>query len=92
MTLFFIGVIEMVIVTAWTKLVTKTQVLASGMITMVNVLIWYYVLQQIVGDISNWRIAFVYAAGCAVGTVISVYLFKKHELANDIDGNMAKQY
>ncbi|MBU4217148.1 DUF5698 domain-containing protein [Candidatus Parcubacteria bacterium] len=92
MTLFFIGVIEMVIVTAWTKVVTKTQVLASGAITMVNVLIWYYVLQQIVGDISNWRIAFIYAAGCAVGTVISVYLFKRYELVNKTDGNITEQY
>ncbi len=92
MALFLIGVVEMLVVTAWTKLVTKTQVLASGGVTMVNVLIWYYVLQQIVSDIDNWQIAFVYAAGCAVGTVISVYIFQRHEKSNEIDGDMAKQY
>lgn len=79
MTLFLIGVIEMVIVTTWTKLVTKTQVLASGGVTMVNVLIWYYVLQQIVGDISNWQIAFTYALGCSLGTIISVLFFQLRE-------------
>lgn len=79
MALFFIGVIEMVVVTAWTKVVTKTQVLASGTVTMVNVLIWYYVLQKMVTDISNWRIALLYAFGCSIGTVISVYLFQKRE-------------
>lgn len=78
-TLFIIGVIEMIIVTTWTKLVTKTQVLASGAVTMVNVLIWYYVLQRIIGDISNWHVAFTYALGCSVGTVISVLIFQKTE-------------
>ncbi|OGF27654.1 hypothetical protein A2331_04565 [Candidatus Falkowbacteria bacterium RIFOXYB2_FULL_34_18] len=92
MALFFIGIIEMVIVTAWTKLVTKTQVLASGGVTMVNVLIWYYVLQRIVTDIDNWRIAVIYAIGCASGTIISVYLFQKHEEASEANGNIAKQY
>lgn len=79
MTLFFIGIIEMVIVTVWTKVVTKTQILASGSVTMVNVLIWYYVLQRMVSDISNWRIAVTYALGCSVGTALSVYLFQRHE-------------
>lgn len=79
MMLFFIGILEMLIVTVWTKFVTKTQVLASGVITMINVLIWYYVLQTIVNNISNWQLVVLYAAGCAVGTVLSTYGFKLHE-------------
>lgn len=77
MALFFIGIIEMVIVTTWTKLVTKTQALASGGVTMVNVLVWYYVMRQMMNDVDNWRIAIFYALGCSVGTMISVSLFKK---------------
>jgi len=88
MALFFIGVIEMVIVTVWTKFVTKTQILASGGVTMVNVLIWYYVLQRMVNDISNWRIALTYAFGCSIGTVLSVYAFQKQE-KNAQSGNGA---
>ena len=79
MFLFLIGIIEMLIVTSWTKMVTKTKVLASGGITMINVLIWYYVLQRIVDDISNWHVALMYAAGCSVGTVISTYYFHLRE-------------
>lgn len=79
MVLFFIGIIEMLIVTLWTKMVTKTKVLASGVITMVNVLIWYYVLQKIVDNISNWHYALMYAAGCSIGTVISTYYFHLRE-------------
>jgi len=79
MALFFIGILEMLIVTAWTKLVTKTKILASGVVTMVNVLIWYYVLQRIINDISNWQIAFKYALGCSLGTVISTYIFYLRE-------------
>ncbi len=49
------------------------------MVTMVNILIWYYVLQKIVDDISNWQLVFLYALGCAVGTVISTYYFHVDE-------------
>ncbi|MDD5032679.1 MAG: DUF5698 domain-containing protein [Candidatus Pacebacteria bacterium] len=83
--LFFVGIIEMLIVTAWTKVVTRTKVMASGAITMVNVLIWYYVLQRFVDDIDNWLIAVVYAFGCAVGTVLGTYYFQKEEERNEKD-------
>ncbi|MFH1661673.1 MAG: DUF5698 domain-containing protein [Candidatus Falkowbacteria bacterium] len=69
----------MLIVTSWTKLVTKTRVIASGVATMVNVLIWYYVLQQIVDDISNWHLVVLYAFGCSLGTVIGTYAFQLSE-------------
>lgn len=81
MVLFFIGVLEMIIVTFWTKLVVETRVIASGVVTMINVLIWYYVLQAIVDDINNWKLVVLYAFGCAVGTVISTYYFHREEKA-----------
>lgn len=79
MILFFIGIVEMLIVTTWTKLVMRTRILASGAVTMVNVLIWYYVLQSIVNDINNWMLVVLYAFGCAVGTVIGTYYFSSRE-------------
>ena len=79
MILFFIGIIEMFIVTIWTKTVSNTQILASGAVTMVNVLIWYYVLQRIVGDIGNWQLAVLYALGCALGTVLATCFYKLSE-------------
>lgn len=69
----------MLIVTAWTKFVTKAQVLASGAITMVNVLIWYYVLEKIIQDIANWKLVVLYALGCSIGTALSTYYFQKKE-------------
>jgi uncharacterized protein YebE (UPF0316 family) len=74
--LFFLGILEMVIVTAWTKLVTRAKILASGAVTMINVLIWYSVLATIVDDITNWRLVILYAFGCAIGTVIGTYAFE----------------
>jgi len=79
MMLFFVGILEMLIVTAWTKVVTKTQILASGFITFVNILIWYYVLQTIVEDIQNWKMVILYAFGCAIGTVITTAYFQHKE-------------
>lgn len=65
--------------TTWTKFVTKTRILASGVVTMINVLIWFYVLQKIVTDINNWKLALIYAFGCSVGTVMSTYYFHLDE-------------
>lgn len=79
MMLFFVGILEMLIVTAWTKVVTKNQILASGVITIINILIWYYVLETIVGDINNWQLVLLYALGCALGTVGSTLYFKNKE-------------
>ena len=40
MNLFIIGIIEMIIITAWTKVVSDTKVIASGIITFINILIF----------------------------------------------------
>lgn len=69
----------MLIVTTWTKCVTRTKVVASGVVTMVNVLIWYYVLQSIVDNIGNFSLVLLYALGCSLGTVIGTYYFSSRE-------------
>jgi uncharacterized protein YebE (UPF0316 family) len=79
MVLFFIGIIEMLIVTAWTKVVTKTRIFASGVITMINIIIWYYVLQTIIENINNWQLVILYALGCSVGTMIATFYFSLQE-------------
>ena len=79
MSLFLVGAVEMIIVTFWTKWVTENKIIASGSITVLNVLVWYYVLQTIVSDIKNWHLVLLYAFGCSVGTMICTYLFKDKE-------------
>ncbi|HPL95298.1 MAG TPA: DUF5698 domain-containing protein [bacterium] len=79
MTLFFIGILEMFIATAWTKVVTKSQIFSSGLITFINIIIWYYVLEKIVSDINNWKIVILYSLGCALGTILTTYYFKHKE-------------
>jgi len=79
MVLFFIGVVEMIIAAAWTKAVSSSRVWPSGAITMVNIMIWYYVLSAIIEDIANWRIIVVYALGCAVGTMLTTSFFSQRE-------------
>lgn len=68
----------MIIVTVWTKMIVETKVIASGAVTMINIFIWYYVLQVIVDDINNWKLVLLYAFGCAVGTVLSTYYFNRN--------------
>ena len=80
MMLFFIGIIEMLIVTSWTKLVSETKVLASGFMTVVNIVIWYYVLRIVVDDIGNWKLVLLYAVGCALGTMVGTYFFRSRDL------------
>ena len=79
MILFFVGILEMMIVTAWTKTVTETKIWASGLITMINIFIWYYVLETIVNNITNWFVMVTYATGCALGTILSTYYFQRQE-------------
>lgn len=78
-TLFFVGIAEMIIGTLWTKLVSESKIMASGMITMVNIFAWYYVLQAVIGDLGNWLLVFMYALGCALGVVLTTTFFKFYE-------------
>jgi len=80
MALFFVGILEMLITTCWTKIITRSQIMAGGVVTMLNVFIWYYVLQKVVDQIENWGVVFLYALGCALGTVISMAYFRNKEL------------
>jgi ABC-type iron transport system FetAB permease component len=79
MMLFFIGVIEMIIISTWTKVVTETKVVVSGIVTIVNVLIWYYVLQAVVNDVTNFKLVAMYAIGCAIGTMLSTAFFRLND-------------
>ena len=74
MLLFILGVVEMFVVAYWTKTVAESRVISSGFITVVNVMIWYYVLRVFVDDINNWYLVLAYAFGCAVGTMLSGYV------------------
>jgi uncharacterized protein YebE (UPF0316 family) len=74
-----IGMVECLIMTVWTRWVTETKVVASGAITFVNILIWYYVLQTIVENINNMGLVLLYAFGCAAGTMLSVYFFREKD-------------
>ena len=74
--LFFVGILEMLIVTAWTKEVSETNVLISGAITFVNIIIWYYVLQTIVENMGDWRLVLVYTFGCVSGNMLTTYYYK----------------
>lgn len=79
--LFIVGVVEMIIVTTWTETVTKARVLESGMVTIINIFIWYYVLDKVVNNIENFSLVLVYAFGCSIGTMLSTYYLSKRESA-----------
>jgi len=70
MTLFFVGVIEMIISASWTKAVNKANIALTGAITSVNILIWYYVIRVVVADLENWYAIVPYTAGCALGSML----------------------
>jgi len=77
MLIFTLGVVEMFIIAYWTKTVADSRIYVSGVITIVNVLIWYYVLQTFVDNLNNWYLVFSYALGCALGTMLSGYVSNK---------------
>ncbi len=77
--LFLVGVIDMIIIAAWTKLVSDNKIIASGLVTVVNVLTWYYVLQTILEDMGNLQLIVIYALGCALGTMLTTWYFQVKE-------------
>ncbi len=70
MILFFIGIIEMAIAAAWTRYVSRAKVFSTGLITCLNIFIWYYVIQQVVNHIDSWLAIAPYAGGCAIGAML----------------------
>jgi uncharacterized protein YebE (UPF0316 family) len=79
MLIFALGVVEMFIIAYWTKTVVESRIYMSGLITIINVLIWYYVLQTFVDNINNWYLVLSYALGCAVGTMLSGFVSNKEK-------------
>ena len=71
--LFIVGLLDMVMLTVWTETVTRAKILESGMVTIINIFIWYYVLQKVVNNIENFNLVLVYALGCSIGTMIGTY-------------------
>ncbi len=71
LTFFAIGVVEMFIVAAWTKFVSGSQVVASGVVTFVNTLVYFYVLEALLSNVHNTSVIVAYAIGCAVGTMVA---------------------
>ena len=76
MFIFFVGILEMVVIATWTKLVSETRIMAGGIMTVINVMIWYYVLESVVAEIHNFGFVATYATGCAVGTMVSAAYFR----------------
>jgi len=64
------------IISIWTKVVTDNKVIMSGFVTVINILIWYYVLETVINDVNNFTLILAYSAGCAVGTMISTAYFR----------------
>jgi hypothetical protein len=83
MLIFTIGVIEMFVIAYWTKTVVESRIYMSGLITIVNVLIWFYVLQTFVDNISNWYLVLLYALGCALGTMLSGLVSNQEKFRKD---------
>jgi uncharacterized protein YebE (UPF0316 family) len=78
MSLFFIGIVEMVIVALWTRAVTKANVVLTGLVTGINIFIWYYVVGQVIDNLHNWRMIVPYGIGCAIGSMIGAIDLKNY--------------
>lgn len=80
----------MIIVTLWTKAVTNTRVLASGLITIVNIFIWYYVLETIISNLDKFSLVLLYASGCAIGTMLGTYYSSREDKRSRLKNNLKK--
>jgi len=68
--LFMVGIVELYISALLTKSISKERAGISGVITFVNILIWYFVLRTILEQLDNTKLVVVYALGCSLGTIL----------------------
>jgi len=76
MILFFVGILEMMISSLWTRYVSNGRMWFAGLITFINIFIWFYVLKTVLEHLNDNRIVILYATGCAIGTVLGTRLAK----------------
>lgn len=70
----------MFVIAYWTKVVVESRIYMSGIITVINILIWFYVLRTFVDNLDNWYLVMSYALGCAAGTMLSSYVSNKEKV------------
>jgi len=71
--LFFIGILEMFIIAAWTKSVNEQKIWKSGVLTFLNISIWYFIIRIVIEDVNKWQTLVIYASGCSIGTMANVW-------------------
>ncbi len=80
MFIFILGVVEMFIIAYWTKAVVESRIYMSGAITIINILIWFYVLRTFIDNLDNWYLVLSYALGCATGTMLSTLVSNQEKV------------
>ena len=79
MLIFFIGMAEAVLSTLWAKSIQETRMYWSPVITMMNVLIWYYVLRTVLEQVNDVSVVLMYALGCGLGNFLVIMTGKVME-------------
>jgi len=77
--LFFVGIVEMFVIAAWTKSVQGGKLMRGGVLSFINISIWYFVLRVVIEDIDRWQMFLVYAFGCSIGTMLNIYVSKRRQ-------------
>lgn len=77
--MFLVGVLEMIVVSAWTKAVASQRLWLSGILTLANVSLWYFILRIIIDYIDSLLIFGVYALGCSIGTMGEIWLARRRK-------------
>lgn len=73
--LFIIGIIEEVIAISYYRLAHKGYKIACGLVSMIRVFLWAFVIQTIFQDLKNtFWIIFWYALGSGIGDYFSLAL------------------
>lgn len=68
--LFLIGIVELYISATLTRSISLRKPLISGLITFINILLWYFVLRIMLDNFKNVGMVLVYAIGCSIGSIL----------------------
>jgi len=74
--IFVIGLVENFVSTWQLKVISKDYHITAGLLDILNVLIWYFILRLMVENINNVNLAVMYAIGSGLGTYLSARYFE----------------
>ncbi len=66
------GIVECFLLSLNTKFLQKNKKLPCFIVSLLSIIIWYYVISTVVENMHNWKLLMCYAIGFSSGDVLAI--------------------